>query len=121
MAWKQSEEADVMDSPAIHEGDGVITRRRFFRGATRLPVSVEIWELPPGASEGSHSHDGDDTLEEFYYFIAGQGVMWMDGEELPVGPGDAVMVPPGVDHGFRNTGGETLKVLLMWGEPAGES
>ena len=38
MAWKQSEAADVMDTPAIHEGEGVITRRRFFRDTTRLPV-----------------------------------------------------------------------------------
>ena len=120
MAWKQSEAADVIDSAAIHEGKGVITRRRFFRDSTRLPVSVEVWELPPGASEGSHIHDGDDELEEFYYFIEGQGVMWMNGQELPVRPGDAVMVPPGVDHGFRNTGDETLKLLLIWGAPAGE-
>ena len=95
MAWKQSEAADVTDTPAIHEGEGVITRRRFFRDTTRLPVRVEIWELPPGASEGSHIHDGDDALEEFYYFIEGQGVMWMNGQEMPVRPGDAVMAPPG--------------------------
>ena len=119
MEWKQNETADVIDTHAVHEGDGVITRRRFFRDATRLPVKVEIWELPPGASEGSHIHDGDDELEEFYYFIEGQGVMWMDGREQPVRPGDAVMAPPGTDHGFRNTGDETLKLLLIWGAPAG--
>ena len=119
MEWKQSETADVIDTHAVHEGDGVITRRRFFRDATRLPVKVEIWELPPGASEGSHIHDGDDELEEFYYFIEGRGVMWMDGREQPVQPGDAVMAPPGTDHGFRNTGDETLKLLLIWGAPAG--
>ena len=34
---------------------------------------IEVWELPPGASEGSHVHEGNDTLEEFYYFIAGRG------------------------------------------------
>ena len=119
MEWKQSETADVIDTHAVHEGDGVITRRRFFRDATRLPVKVEIWELPPGASEGSHIHDGDDELEEFYYFIEGRGVMWMDGREQAVQPGDAVMAPPGTDHGFRNTGDETLKLLLIWGAPTG--
>ena len=46
--------------------------------------------------------------------------MWMNGQELPVRAGDAVMAPPGVDHGFRNTGDETLKLLLIWGAPAGE-
>ncbi len=121
MDWKQSETADVVDTPAIHDGDGVITRRRFFRDATRLPVKVEIWELPPGASEGSHIHDGKDALEEFYYFIGGEGVMWMDGREQPVRQGDAVLAPQGTDHGFRNTGDETLKLLLIWGPPSGRS
>lgn len=120
MAWKQNEAADVMDAPAFHEGDGRITRRRFFRETTRLPVRIEVWELLPGASEGSHIHEGDDVLEEFYYFIEGQGVMWMNGEEVPVRAGDAVMAPPGVDHGFRNTGDETLKLLIIWGEPTAE-
>lgn len=117
MNWKQHETEDVIDTDGIHDGDGVITRRRFFLEETRLPVRIEIWELPPGASEGSHIHDGDNTLEEFYYFISGQGVMWMGDEELPVGPGDAVMAPPGVDHGFRCSGDETLKLVIAWGKP----
>ncbi len=121
MDWKQNEASDVIDSPAVHDGDGVITRRGFFRGLTRLPVRVEIWELPPGASEGAHVHDGDDALEEFYYFIAGRGVVWMDDQETPVRPGDAIMAPPGADHGLRNTGQDTLKLLIIWGRPANYS
>ena len=119
MNWRQNEVNDVIDTLGMHDGDGVVTRRRFFRDETRLPVTIEVWELPPGASEGSHIHDGDNTLEEFYYFISGQGVMWMDDEELPVGPGDAVMAPPGVDHGFRAVGDETLKLVIAWGVPQG--
>ena len=117
MRWKQNETQDTVDTPALHEGDGVVTRRRFFRGAAALPVTFEVWELPPGASEGSHVHEGGGALEEFYYFMAGRGVMWMDGEEFPVGPGDAVLAPPGVDHGFRSTGDEPLKLMIAWGAP----
>ena len=36
---------------------------------------------------------------------------------VPVTAGDAVLVPPGVDHGFRNTGTEPLRLILLWGEP----
>ena len=43
MEWKQSETADVIDTHAVHEGVGVITRRRFICDTTRLPVKVEIW------------------------------------------------------------------------------
>ncbi len=117
MNWKQNESEDIIQTPEIHDGEGIITRSRFFRDITRLPVNIEIWELPPGASEGSHIHDGDNTLEEFYYFLSGQGVMWMDDQESPVAPGDAIMAPPGVDHGFRNTGDTPLKLLIAWGAP----
>ena len=117
MDWKQSESEDVIRTPEMHEGEGVITRGRFFRDTSRLPVNIEVWELPPGASEGSHIHEGDNTLEEFYYFLAGRGVMWMGAEEVSVGPGDAVMAPPGVDHGFRNTGDTPLKLVIAWGVP----
>ena len=117
MDWKQNELADIINSPSLHDGEGVVTRHRFFRDATRLPVRIEVWELLPGSSEGSHAHDGEKILEEFYYFIAGCGVMWMDGEEFPVGPGDAVMAPPGVDHGFRSTGEGPLKLIIAWGAP----
>ena len=38
------------------------------------------------------------------------------GEEIiPVNINDAVMVPPGVDHGIRNTGQGPLKMMIVWG------
>ncbi len=117
MNWKQHESEDAIMEPGLHEGDGVVTRRRFFRGSSNLPVRIEVWELPPAASEGSHIHEGEDTLEEFYYFISGKGVMWMDDEEFAVCAGDAVMAPPGIDHGFRCVGDETLKLVIAWGVP----
>lgn len=117
MDWKQHESEDVIETLGLHDGEGVITRGRFFREATRLPINIEVWELPPGASEGSHIHEGDNTLEEFYYFLSGEGVMWMDDEETSVSAGDAIMAPPGVDHGFRTTGEIPLKLLIIWGPP----
>ena len=57
----------------------------------------------PGASEGDHTHGGDADgrpLEEIYYFLSGHGMMRIAGEEVAVAPGDAIMVPPVVDHGL---------------------
>lgn len=125
--WKQSDTTDLREHPAMHGGDGTIIRRSFFREQSQLPVRFDIWELAPGVSEGSHTHGGDHKpgspdyderpLEEIYCFLQGSGVMWIDGEDVPVMAGDAVMVPPGVDHGFRNTGTEPLRLILLWGEP----
>lgn len=44
-------------------------------------------------------------------------MMWIEGEEIPVTAGDAILVPPGVDHGFRNIGDEPLWLVLLFGKP----
>ena len=119
MYWKQSESSDVVTSGPIHEGDGAITRRALFAEASRLPIRLEVWELDPGVSEGSHVHKDPSSLEEVYYFLQGEGTMQVDGEDVPISAGDAIMVPPGADHGFRNTGSGPLKLVIIWGTPKG--
>ena len=47
-------------------------------------------------------------------------MMRIAGEEVAVGQGDAIMVPPGVDHGLYNMGTEPLRLVLLWGEPRAE-
>lgn len=120
MFFKQHENDATTRDVSIHEGDGEIRTRVFFEGISRLPAKWAIWELAPGVSEGSHVHGDDEALEEIYYFLEGSGVMWVDGEDFVVGMGDAVLAPPGSDHGFRNTGSEPLRVFLMWGRPTNE-
>ena len=43
--------------------------------------------------------------------------MRVDGKDVPVGPGDVVLVPAGARHGFRNAGESPLKLMIMWGKP----
>ena len=117
MYWKENDSDEIRNVEAVHDGDGAIKKKRFFQGKGSLGVNFHIWELDPGASEGNHIHEGDDNYEETYYFMQGRGVMWIDGEDVPVSAGDAVLVPPGVDHGFRNTGDEPLRLVLLFGKP----
>lgn len=117
MFWRENDATDIQEIPAIHDGDGTIRVRRFFTAHSRTGVHFHIWELAPGASEGNHIHTGDDGFEEIYYFLQGQGVMSIEDAELPVAAGDAFLVPPGVDHGFRNTGDEPLRLVLLFGKP----
>jgi mannose-6-phosphate isomerase-like protein (cupin superfamily) len=114
---RQTDRSDVRHQEAIHEGIGTITRLGFFREHSRLGVRFDIWELPPGATEGSHIHGQESPLEEIYYFLEGRGTMTIEGELVSVSAGDAVMVPPGVDHDLRNTGDTTLRLVLLWGRP----
>jgi quercetin dioxygenase-like cupin family protein len=114
--WIETDATHVREQ-AIHDGQGTIVRRLFFREHSQLPIRFDIWELPPGASEGNHTHAGDDALEEIYYVMQGQGQLRVEGEDVPLAPGVAVLVPPGVDHGLYNTGADTLRLLILWGKP----
>jgi len=60
--WKETDSTDLRPEAAIHEGEGTILRRLFFRERSQLAVRFDVWELPPGASEGSHVHEGDRAL-----------------------------------------------------------
>jgi len=120
MHYKTSESTATSYTQVIHDGDGEITTTPFFRDVLRVPVSFGIWELAPGVSEGGHTHKGDDAQEELYYFIEGEGIMWADGEDVPVKVGDAVLAPEGSDHGVRNTGHGPLKLVILFGTPAVE-
>ena len=116
---------EVIPIPGLYDGEGVVRianggsdkTRGFFDEVIRLPIGFQVWELDPGASEGTHVHEEDQALEEIYYFLSGDGTMWADGEEFPVTTGDAVLVPAGSDHGFRNTGSKPLKLVVIWGKP----
>ena len=115
--WKESVAAASVTEQPIHDGDGVIKRRSFFGNNVSLPVNFEVWEIAPGASEGDHTHAGAGALEEVYYFQDGEGVVTVEGEEVPVAADDVVLVPAGVDHGVRNSGSTPLRLIILWGKP----
>ena len=48
-------------------------------------------ELPPGQATVAHDHR-DDRAEDAYAILRGEGAVIVDGEEVPVGPGDFVAV-----------------------------
>jgi mannose-6-phosphate isomerase-like protein (cupin superfamily) len=114
---KVNDSAAILEAHNAHGGDGTIRVNVLFPHESKLPVHISILELDPGVSEGSHSHEGDESLEEVYYFTKGEGVMWIEGRDVPVKAGEAVLAPPGVDHGLRNTGKGPMKVVLIWGKP----
>ena len=64
--------------------------------------------LPPGATTTAHYHP---ATEEIYYILEGDGLMQIDDDEQPVGPGDAIAIAPGSRHQIKNVGQVTLKFL----------
>lgn len=51
--------------------------------------------LPPVTSTERHYHR---ESEELYFILEGRGEMEIDGETRVVGPGDAILIPPGAWH-----------------------
>ncbi len=56
--------------------------------------------LPTGCATQRHYHR---VSEELYYLLEGSAVMELDGSEREVGPGDAILIPPGAWHQITAT------------------
>jgi len=117
---KDSEANGVREYATIHEGKGR-GRIKYFRfGDAPAPANFLIYEFPPGGSEGTHVHyldnrNNEGSFDEYYYIISGQGRMEIDGEIVPVAPGDHVHTPLGVSHGIENTHPtENLRIFLTF-------
>ena len=56
---------------------------------------------PRSGGPPSHLHrDEDDS----FYVLEGELTFGVEGEEVVAGPGTFVLVPPGIEHTFRNDG-----------------
>jgi mannose-6-phosphate isomerase-like protein (cupin superfamily) len=81
-------------------------------------VTFRIAEIPvpqPGdPPRGPHLHRG---FEECIYVLAGEGTTHAESGEIPIKPGDIVLVPPGEKHMTRNTGDVPLVLLCFFPVP----
>lgn len=76
--------------------------------SSRLLVGLNAFEA--GQSHPLHAHAGMDKL---YYVVEGEGVFLLEGAELPMRAGDALVAPEGVAHGIRNTSRGRLLVMAV--------
>ena len=81
-------------------------------------VTLRIAEIPvprPGDKpRGPHRHHG---FEECIYVLRGTGVNRSESGEIPIKPGDIVLVPPNEKHMTVNTGTEPLVLLCFFPVP----
>ncbi len=78
--------------------------RRAFTDEPEQTASLHITEIK--ADSQVHYHK---KMTELYYILEGTGTMELDGEKLPIKPGNAIMIRPGCRH--RAVG--KLKVLIV--------
>lgn len=73
-------------------------------------ISLGDCVFEPGAVVPSHRHD----VEEVFYVFEGSGTAVVDGEEYQVSVGDALLVPIGASHSFRNESGRPWRMVFAY-------
>ncbi|HKN93002.1 MAG TPA: cupin domain-containing protein [Thermoleophilaceae bacterium] len=74
-----------------------------------------IIEIAAGRELEAHVHKEEDDA---FYIIEGEMIFFFGDEEVAAPPGTFVLVPPGVEHGFRNDGSVPVRMLNIHA-PAG--
>ena len=78
-------------------------------------MQLVLMSLAPGEEIGAEVHREHD---QFFRFEAGKGKVIIDGEELLVGDGDAVIVPAGSEHNVINVSEqEDLRLYTIYAPP----
>lgn len=77
--------------------------------------TLGIIDFATGRELEAHVHSDEDDA---FYILSGTLTFVLGGEEVAAPPGTFVLVPPGVEHGFRNDGAEPVRILNIH-SPAG--
>jgi mannose-6-phosphate isomerase-like protein (cupin superfamily) len=74
-----------------------------------------IIEIQPGRVLEAHVHVDEDDA---FYILEGEMTFMLGERDVAAPPGTFVLVPPGVEHGFRNDGDVPVRMLNLHA-PAG--
>jgi mannose-6-phosphate isomerase-like protein (cupin superfamily) len=85
------------------------------RTADTPRFNFAIIEIAPGRELEAHVHEAEDDA---FYILEGEMIFLFEGRETTAGPGTFVLVPPGVEHAFRNDGAVPVRMLNIHA-PAG--
>lgn len=96
--------------PGTHNGGGETVGYSFFASTPNMHLVFRKRALKPGSGIGYH----EQTEDEIYYVLSGRGIMTLDGKEVEVGPGTAILTRTGSSHGLKQTGAEDLVILINY-------
>jgi mannose-6-phosphate isomerase-like protein (cupin superfamily) len=94
---------------------GVPLARSPGRAARRWPVDGSfLVHNEPGQGPALHHHPYDET----FVILEGRVRVQVGEETVDGGPGDIVIGPPGIPHGFTNLGPERARLVCIHAAPA---
>ena len=94
--------------PFITKDGSEIRELLSHRNSSISKQSLAEARVPAGTTTALHRHP---VTEEIYYILEGIGEMRLEGETIPVRPGDAIPIPPGHRHSIHNPGPQSLRFL----------
>ena len=77
-------------------------------------LSVSMLEINPGVEIPIHTHE---TQADSIYVVSGEGEAYLNGSWQKIGPGDYILIPPGEEHGVKNSGKEPLRLFIVHAPP----
>ena len=105
-------DSETFRSVVAHGGVGEVSTVRVVSEADCSGFTfVDLTEIPPQHSVGTHTHGPHD--EEAYVIISGHGRMLLEDKEFDVGPGDVILNVSGGTHGLANVGSEPLRMVVL--------
>jgi mannose-6-phosphate isomerase-like protein (cupin superfamily) len=100
----------AIDIEALTRGNEDFRRE----AATAEHSQVVLMTIPRGEEIGEEVHEGIDQL---LVFVEGDAEAIIEGESSAVRAGQAVLVPGGTRHNFRNTGDPPLRLWTVYAPP----
>ena len=97
------------------EGHRVANVEFLARTADTPRFNFSIITKQPGEGPPLHVHADEDDA---FYILEGEVVVLVEEEEITVGPGTFVLVPPGVAHTFANRAAAVARIVNVHA-PAG--
>ena len=73
-------------------------------------LSVIQERVPPGDQERRHRHA---RARQFFYILAGEATLEIDGGEVVMSAGQGIEVPPGMPHQFFNRSAAAVDMLVI--------
>lgn len=104
-----------IDQALIHERGGQSSYLLLGAGQFETRNLAVTWvDCPPGSWQPLHQHHAQ---EQVYVIIRGCGVMTVGDEELELGAGTLVFVPPATQHTIRNESNEMMSYVSATSPP----
>ena len=106
---------DVNEVPASHEnlGDPGVMKRILFQRDDLFAGRIQMinWAtLLPGKSFRTHFHE---DMQEVFLMMADGAIAWVDGKEIILSRGDALVVDAKETHEMKNQGIASIDYIVL--------